>query len=433
MAWLTRLNSQTSSEEVSSNNCFYSEQAPSLNANNQHWISCQLGAREHYAVPRALHRYGALDRLITDAWVPPGNSLATVRRGLRERFHPDLAQARVTSSNLSNITFELTARASGIRGWSLMTSRNKWFQDKVVSLLARYQPLPYNSKPIIFAYSYAAREILRFARTRSWRTVLGQIDPGPLEERIVAKLWEAQPSEQGQWEPAPDGYWENWRDECALADRIVVNSEWSRQALIQEGIPPTKLCLIPLGYEPPAEVRTFERKYPQAYTHQRTLRVLFLGLINLRKGMGPVLDALRLLRNEPMEFEFVGPLQVRVPEDLRRPNIHWRGAVPRTDVAAFYRNADVFLFPTISDGFGLTQLEAQAWKLPIVASPYCGKVIDDGRNGLILKDITADSIAAALRRCVTEPGLLTRFSANAVTREEFGFTKLGQRLLHLFL
>ena len=42
------------------------------------WICCQLGAREHYAIPRALFRLGMLDYLLTDAWVPPSSLLAKI-------------------------------------------------------------------------------------------------------------------------------------------------------------------------------------------------------------------------------------------------------------------------------------------------------------------------------------------------------------------
>ena len=37
------------------------------------WLCCQLGAREHYAIPRALFRIGMLGCLVTDAWVPPSS------------------------------------------------------------------------------------------------------------------------------------------------------------------------------------------------------------------------------------------------------------------------------------------------------------------------------------------------------------------------
>ena len=56
------------------------------------WLCSQLGAREHYAIPRALFRQGLLDHLLTDAWVPPGSPLAFAF-GLGERFHPDLTDS----------------------------------------------------------------------------------------------------------------------------------------------------------------------------------------------------------------------------------------------------------------------------------------------------------------------------------------------------
>ena len=78
------------------------------------WISCQLGAREHYAVPRALHRSGYLDRLITDIWLYPNSLLAAVKRNLRDRFHPELKSAIVQSINLGALAFEAKCRLRGL-------------------------------------------------------------------------------------------------------------------------------------------------------------------------------------------------------------------------------------------------------------------------------------------------------------------------------
>jgi hypothetical protein len=60
------------------------------------------------------------------------------------------------------------------------------------------------------------------------------------------------------------------------------------------------------------------------------------------------------------------------------------------------RWSQYILFPTLSDGFGLTQLEAQRWKLPIIASGYCGDVVENGHNGIRLEGVTVDSICSAL-------------------------------------
>src|SRR5262249_411800 len=145
----------------------------------------------------------------------------------------ELATANVHAPNFGNVTFELRAKLAGLRNWPLMIARNEWFQKAVVARLSRQ---PAHTSRTVMAYSYAALEIFKLARARGWWTVLGRIDPGPSEERIVAKLYNQDPDQRGTWQAPPSQYWKNWREECALADRIVVNSQWSRMALIDEGV-----------------------------------------------------------------------------------------------------------------------------------------------------------------------------------------------------
>ena len=118
--------------------------------------------------------------------------------------------------------------------------------------------------------------------------MLGQIDPGPPEEaHTCAGFFEANSGQSGAWQPAPDVYWKDWRQECQLADRIVVNSKWSEQALLQEGVSAEKIRVVPLAYDAPPEAADFEHAYPPAFTTERPLRLLFLGQVNLRKGGDP--------------------------------------------------------------------------------------------------------------------------------------------------
>src|SRR6185437_8524181 len=175
--------------------------------------------------------------------------------------------ARVVAPNIAALTFELKASLASENGWKLISRRNQWFQRHAVAHLKTTG----NGNHTVFAYSYAAKEIFEFARARGWRTVLGQIDPGPVEERIVAGLHKNSAIQHTHWEPAPKAYWENWRDECSLADQIVVNSDWSRDALISEGVAAEKLQVIPLAYE--NDTQSFERRYPRSFSAERPLRV----------------------------------------------------------------------------------------------------------------------------------------------------------------
>src|ERR1043165_9925637 len=212
------------------------------------WICCQLGAREHYAIPRALQARGLLGSLVTDAWVTPSSFLAKISAGrLADRFHNDLTDAHVVAFNSSVILFEMFARVRRRDEWKTIIERNQWFQRKVIAAL-NSQFATINYRPILLSYSYAALEPFRYAKSRGWKTVLVQIDPGPEEERIVAEEVARVPELAGDWQPAPSEYWASWRKECEIADRIVTNSEWSREGLMRSGVASEKLTLIPLAY-----------------------------------------------------------------------------------------------------------------------------------------------------------------------------------------
>src|SRR5215469_2319936 len=96
------------------------------------WICCQLGAREHYAIPRALSRTGMLECLVTDAWVPPVSLVAILGRGqgsgISSRWQEELSDTRVKAFNSRLLMFELLARRRGLTGWPKIIQRNDWFQ-----------------------------------------------------------------------------------------------------------------------------------------------------------------------------------------------------------------------------------------------------------------------------------------------------------------
>ena len=414
------------------------------------WVCCQLGAREQYAIPRALYRLGMLDYLVTDAWVPPSSLLAKVcGRGSKfaQRFHSDLRDARVKAFNSSLVLFEMLAGARDLAVWPKILARNRWFQRKVVSFLrshlrkGAWLPRSFtlstlNSQLVLCSYSYTALEPFRYAKAHGWKTLLVQIDPGPEEERIVAEEAARVPELAGGWHPAPPEYWAFWREECKLADRIVVNSEWSREGLVRGGVPAEKISIIPLAYEEPGLGRLAEprlqRSYPDHFTAERPLRVLFLGLINLRKGVARLLEAARILRDEPVEFWMVGPVEIANASTITDTGrVKWFGPVTRNQAARFYGNADLFILPTLSDGFAITQLEAQAHGLPIIVSKTCGKVVENGLNGIILDEPSATCIAAAVRDCIANPDRLERLAFASRVRDKFTIQALARELQHL--
>lgn len=389
------------------------------------WICCQLGAREHYAVARALHRKGALATLLTDAWAPPGTAWAMVPgetgQRLSERYSPELASASVKGFTSSLVANETAWRLRGSAGWPLAIERNRWFQAQCVDALG---DVATGDAGVVFAHSYAALEIFKAAKARGLATVLGQIDPGEEHGKIVRRVAERWPDFGAPLaEPGAD-YFRDWREECRLADRIVVNSEWSRELLQRAGISAEKIEIVGLPYQAEHGTEAFVRVYPPAFGPQRPLRVLFVGSVAVFKGVPSLLEAADLLKGESIELRIVGPMAATIPGTYQgRADIRWIGAVSRSEVMAHMRDADVLVFPSHSDGFGMAQVEAQGWRLPIIASRSAGRVVEDGVNGLLLDQVSGPVIAEAIRR-VLDPAILARFAAAAqqsgMTLDGFG-------------
>src|SRR2546421_3421955 len=99
------------------------------------WVCLQIGARQHYANPRTLHKAGLLFGLITDAWMPPGTISSiggkiaerTQLQRLTQRYHDDLRDARVHSFTSSLMKFEFEQSYHRTRGWHRIIARNEWF------------------------------------------------------------------------------------------------------------------------------------------------------------------------------------------------------------------------------------------------------------------------------------------------------------------
>jgi glycosyltransferase involved in cell wall biosynthesis len=399
------------------------------------WLVNQQGHREYYAVPRALHGRSELAALWTNIWISPAAKRwltcfpgGTVRR-LRDYHHEALPSGRVRAWTAASFWFEFRTRFGGRASVDWALARNRWWDRKTAEALRTLPPS--SGVDVFFTYSYGMGESLAEARRKGWRTVYGQIDPGLVEERKVAEIARRWPAFRTGFKELSADFYERWRDECALADRVVVNSEWSADALSAFGIPRAKIAVVPLVYDPPPGTHEFVREYPARFSMARPLRVLFLGQCILRKGVAETIETAQRLAGLPIEFSMVGNTDIHdLPSHLRGARIVHTPRVARGQTADFFRAADIFVFPTHSDGFGLTQLEAQSWKLPIVTSPFCGRVVRHGETGWVIPEVTSEALVAVLREAMNSPDLLRQFSRR-IEPWPFTLDRLGTRLVEI--
>jgi glycosyltransferase involved in cell wall biosynthesis len=231
----------------------------------------------------------------------------------------------------------------------------------------------------------------------------------------------------------PESYYQRREAEWATADLVMVNSEWSRQALMKQGVPVSKLAVVPLAYElekAKGDSRKAKVEMNLPFGRSRPLRVLFLGQVILRKGIQYLIEAARLLDKEPIQFDVVGSIRISDEAVASAPaNMTFHGPVCRERTEQFYQSADLFVLPTLSDGFALTQLEAMARGLPVIATPNCGEVVSDGVDGLIVPASESNALAEALQLLLQDPGKLRAMSdATASKLEQFSLARLKENL-----
>lgn len=392
-------------------------------------LVAQKGAREHYLAARALSRAEKLAVLFTDWYAPQGRVFKrflrfcgkTGKRMLTAKTD-ELSHLDVKALRWQTIIDRLRVKFfGGSRGcYEKYLWENTRFDRQVATA-----DLP--SHDVLFIYSYAALEAMEEACKKGVLTVLDQIDPGPVEFRLVAEEAKTWPTYVQQIEKFPDKYFDKLKKEWHKADIIVVNSEWSRDALIAENVPSEKIHILPLAYE-----LKNEKQKNSVILHDR-IRILWLGQVNIRKGIQYLVEAARLLLEENVEFIVAGPIQIKQEAIVSAPaNIQWLGSVTRDKIGDLYRSADVFVLPTISDGFAITQLEAMAYGLPVIATPNCGQVVENGCNGFLVPPRNASMLADAILKFVTDPRLSLRMKPACLSRaKEFTIEAYGQNLLDI--
>ncbi|NJP09713.1 MAG: glycosyltransferase family 4 protein [Leptolyngbyaceae cyanobacterium RU_5_1] len=404
-------------------------------------IVAQLGSRQDYTVPIAFQTLGCLERFYTDTYFNPWEA-----RSLRqlERFKPlrQLAHRCLSRSN-SALDSGRVARLNlfGLRylhALQTATSKQAHYQayidyGQAFNQIILQKGLPEASH--LYAFDHAALSLFELGRSRGMHCVLDQIYPALYAERMEHEEeqrwqgWSRHPQTTFYESPIFQRWCDIQQQEWQLADTILVASSYSYRA-IAATVPEVteKLHIVPLtvnleAYCPYQHIRQFKGDRP--------LRVLFVGKVNLLKGIPYLLQALQSLDPQIAELTIAGECQLQA-EKLApfQDRASFLGAVPHTQIPQIYHDADVLVFPTISDGFGAVLLEAMATGLPVIATDRCADLVEDGVNGRRIPIREPEAIAEAIRQLWQQPEQLTHLSEGAIaTSQQFSLAHYQSRLI----
>jgi glycosyltransferase involved in cell wall biosynthesis len=158
-------------------------------------------------------------------------------------------------------------------------------------------------------------------------------------------------------------------------------------------------------------------------TRSQAQRILYCGQLIERKGVDLLIDAFSMVADEYPQLQLVlvgeGPLRFslaeRIPARLRE-RVVFAGFQPIDCLPDFYGSADVFVLPSLHDGWGVVLNQALGAGLPIIASSAVGAATDlvsPGQNGFIIPPGDVTALASAIRNLAADPDRRILFGRNS--------------------
>lgn len=200
-------------------------------------------------------------------------------------------------------------------------------------------------------------------------------------------------------------YYKDMVEEANLTDLIICASTYTKQTLISNKIDNKKIYVIPYGYDSKNDIGDVEKKENEIFN------ILFVGGVNVMKGIPYVIQALKKIKNNKIRLTLVGNVQDIIRNMVKNDNrIILKGYVPHENIYLEYQKADLFIFPSLSDGFGFAPLEAMSYGIPCIVTNTSGisDIIDNGKNGFIIKSNSSEEIREKIEWCYKERGKLKK-------------------------
>lgn len=396
------------------------------------------GARDGYQVATAMAEAAMLERLVTDLywpglsrWAarierligPRASSLLTARTNR-------LLPATLVDSNRLSAWFSFACDKFSRTPFRLRASATR-AADRALGL--RAGQIARDRGAALLSYSYYGHSAFSAAGVSTPR-ILFQVHPHPASMRAILRRELADhpdcaSSLEKEWELAlPDSDFDRLCEEPRMADHWIAASSFTRRTLIEHGAPAERVHVAPYGVD-------LDRFTPgeRGPNPNQQLRILFAGTINQRKGIKYLLEAVRMLNTPQLQLVIRG----RAVDDLSLvrslvPSADIGLSVSHAELLSAYRTSDLFVFPSVAEGFGHVLIEALASGLPILSTTNTAApdLITEGCEGFVIEPRRADLIAERLEWALLNRARLQAMRREArLTAEQFTWARFRRRIV----
>lgn len=205
-----------------------------------------------------------------------------------------------------------------------------------------------------------------------------------------------------------------------FTDAFITNNQTGKEYL-EEALGANPKRVVARPYLVPHPKTYSECKEPPDLGDLNLQRPIFMFAGNLipRKGIRELLLACATLKSQGFQSYSLlilgdGPQRLELETLVKSSNIQdqveWVGGVEYEHMGAYFQKADIFIFPTLEDVWGLVAVEAMMFGLPILCSKWGGAVelVQSGENGFIFDPHNPEDLAKLMIRFMGEPELVER-------------------------
>lgn len=197
--------------------------------------------------------------------------------------------------------------------------------------------------------------------------------------------------------------------EINLADYFIVASNFTKKSLEYSGKDGSLIFTCPYGID--GDMYKYKKKQ-----NKDTVNCIFVGRITQKKGVFYFLEAIKSLDESKFTFKLIGNYdsESKYFDDFKY-KCEFTGHITKDKVIKACQDADIMVFSSLADGFGLSALEAMSCGVPVICSSNAGvsDLIIDGYNGFIISPGDSNSIYEKLTWAQENKDILRKMGLNA--------------------
>lgn len=260
----------------------------------------------------------------------------------------------------------------------------------------------------VYAYEDCALDTFKVARSKA----IPAIYDLPIGYwRAARRLMQNEVDERPEWASTMVGFKDSPKklqrkdDEISLANHIFVASSFTAKTLLDYPGTLPKISVIPYGFPPVFNAKEYSNT-------NKPLKVLFVGGLSQRKGIANLFEAVNYLGPKNIELTVVGRKSTSecAPLEIGLAKCNYIPSLSHKEILALMRTQDVFVFPSLFEGFGLVITEAMSQGLPVITTDRTigPDIINDSENGWIINAGSTESLISSLDAILADRSLIKK-------------------------